>query len=883
MSSIYFGTFETDTTTACATLDLGGTVKITNLGTPVSSDDIANQSYVESVLAVFDAKQSCKYATVSNISDFTTKATVEAALDPVSASAPTLVDGDRVLVKDQSTLTQNGIYSWNNGAGELQRASDHDGTPAGEVSGGNHTFVEQGDTLESSSWMITGSESLTIGVSDIVWVLWTGANAVTDHTQLEPSSIGTYTHAQIDTHIADSTIHYLQTAIDHDNISNNGGAGSHATIDSHISNTSNPHSVTFAQVTPTTTKGDIIVHNGTSSTRLGIGTDGYALTADSTQTEGIAWKASTATLTLEGEVELPRMYQAVDGGAAAASTFGETVCFSGDGSVLVIYSRESTTSAATNHSIHFYTRSGTTYSLSQATNLSTPLTQYGWPMAVSDDGTYVAIQGSTVSKNTVLVWRQSSPGVWTDDTSGGFNAINNGASSSSVMYSLSFDTTGTYLAVGATNVIGTISYADVWERGADWSTRTNRFAQNDNTRTAYSLAQLSYDGSYLLWSRQDDSVSSQQGQVTVHLKSTSYSTTPQKTIVYSNDHAWTGTANVVIGINNDGSEIALLWPGTSPEVVFYTRSGTKWERSSKYISLSTNVHSTVNVNKFVGWSTDGNSIALQLGQGDLSSRSSIWIYTRKTSSSQFVPLQKFWNPQASALTSDIDYGFTHDTLLRCVASSITKAFDYVAATNVISTVTNNSVVICRKGTTHWLSQTTTMNDNAISCGLTSGEYYYDQTGQVRRVLATDGTVVPLPEFASYFSDSASMTSSVRSAFEYYYAEDTTNSSSSTFPSTLLTLSETITAGDWNIMATIVYNSNSNNDGCEWILYDNTGASTLRYSYQETSEATGTTYFTFKCQQTYTAGTRSISLIIDNNNGWSGTVNWYFLNILMYKV
>lgn len=882
MSSIYFGSFETDTTTACATLDLGGTVKIINLGTPVSSDDIASQSYLESILSVFDAKQSCKYATVSNISNFTVKATVEAALDPVSASAPTLVDGDRVLVKDQSTLTQNGIYSWNNGAGELQRASDHDGTPVGEVSGGNHTFVEQGDTLESSSWMITGSETLTIGVSDIVWVLWTGANAVTDHTQLEPSSIGTYTHAQIDSHIADSTIHYLQTAIDHNNIANNGGAGSHAAIDSHISNTSNPHSVTFSQVTPTTTKGDIIVHNGTSATRLGVGADGYALTADSTQTEGIAWKATTTSLTLQGEVELPRMYQAITGAGAASPNYGECVRLSGDGSVLVIYSKATTTGAATNHSIHFYTRSGTTYSLSQATNLSTTTSQTGWPMAISNDGTYVAIQGSSANRNTVQVWRQSSPGVWTDDTSGGFNAINNGASGASIMNSLSFDTTGTFLAVGATDSGSTISYADAWERGANWGTRTNRFAQNDNTRVNWSFVQLSYDGVYLLWSRQDNNVSSQQGQATVHLKTTAYATTPQKTIVYSTEHYWLGSINISIAVNNDGSEIALFFPSSGAEVLFYTRSGTTWTRSIKQISFPIAIiNSTSNVNKIVGWSTDGNSIAFQLGQGDSTTRSAIWIYSRKTSTSQFVPVQKFWNPQASAISSNIDYGY--QVSLTNSSSSITKAFDYVAAANIISTVTNRSVVVCRKGTSHWLSQTTTMNDNAISCGLTSGQYYYDQTGQVRRVLATDGTVIARPEFASFFDESTTLSSPFPSAFDYYYTEDTTNSSSSTFPSTLLTLSNTIAAGDWIVMATIVYNSNSTNNGCVWRLYDNTDAVSLRLSYQETSDNGGATYFTFKCRKTYTSGTRSISLIIDNNNGWSGTVNWYFLNILMYKV
>ncbi|MHC5062297.1 MAG: hypothetical protein ACYTFK_14670, partial [Planctomycetota bacterium] len=68
------------------------------------------------------------------------------------------------------------------------------------------------------------------------------------------SNIGSNTHVQIDTHIADGTLHFLEADIDHTNIQNI-GTNSHAQIDSHIANTSshiantsNPHSVTHAQL-----------------------------------------------------------------------------------------------------------------------------------------------------------------------------------------------------------------------------------------------------------------------------------------------------------------------------------------------------------------------------------------------------------------------------------------------------------------------------------------------------------------------------------------------------------------------------------------------------------------------------------------------------------
>jgi hypothetical protein len=45
----------------------------------------------------------------------------------------------------------------------------------------------------------------------------------------------------------------------------------------------------FDALSPTTAKGDLIVHNGTNNVALTAGTDGYALVADSTQTSGIKW------------------------------------------------------------------------------------------------------------------------------------------------------------------------------------------------------------------------------------------------------------------------------------------------------------------------------------------------------------------------------------------------------------------------------------------------------------------------------------------------------------------------------------------------------------------------------------------------------------------
>ena len=70
------------------------------------------------------------------------------------------------------------------------------------------------------------------------WQQTTPASGVTDHTLL--SNIGTNTHAQIDTHIGDATIHFTEGSIDHTNITNV-GTNTHAQIDTHIATGSPLH------------------------------------------------------------------------------------------------------------------------------------------------------------------------------------------------------------------------------------------------------------------------------------------------------------------------------------------------------------------------------------------------------------------------------------------------------------------------------------------------------------------------------------------------------------------------------------------------------------------------------------------------------------------
>ena len=179
-----------------AAQDMGG-FKITNLATPTASTDGATKGYVDSVSAGLDPKESVRVATTANIADL-------AAGAPNVVDGITLVAGDRVLVKDQTTQTLNGLYvvttAGTGSDGAWVRSDDHDGSPANEVSGGNYTFVEQGTISANLGFVLTGDGNLTLGVDNIIWTQFTGAGSFNAGAGLSQSG------SDLDVNVDDATI-----------------------------------------------------------------------------------------------------------------------------------------------------------------------------------------------------------------------------------------------------------------------------------------------------------------------------------------------------------------------------------------------------------------------------------------------------------------------------------------------------------------------------------------------------------------------------------------------------------------------------------------------------------------------------------------------------
>jgi len=157
-----------DLTVPTADYAFGG-FKITGLADPISNQDAATKYYVDNVAQGLDTKASVVAATTANI-------TLSAAqtIDGVS-----IVAGDRVLVKNQTTQSQNGLYLAS--ASAWTRTTDAD-TWAELVSA--YVFVESGTTQSDTGWVCTVNAGGTLGTTAVTWTQFSGAGTYTAGTGL---------------------------------------------------------------------------------------------------------------------------------------------------------------------------------------------------------------------------------------------------------------------------------------------------------------------------------------------------------------------------------------------------------------------------------------------------------------------------------------------------------------------------------------------------------------------------------------------------------------------------------------------------------------------------------------------------------------------------
>lgn len=139
--------------------------RITNLGAPIGSSDAVNRAYVDQVGAGLSVKEAVIAATTASIASTYSGApsltlTVTGTGTPSFDGISIATTGTRVLIKDQATASENGIYTLTTAANTgvsavFTRATDYDASA--EVGAGTFVFVQSGTTNGSKQFVQTTS------------------------------------------------------------------------------------------------------------------------------------------------------------------------------------------------------------------------------------------------------------------------------------------------------------------------------------------------------------------------------------------------------------------------------------------------------------------------------------------------------------------------------------------------------------------------------------------------------------------------------------------------------------------------------------------------------------------------------------------------------
>ena len=142
--------------------------RVVNVSDPTGAQDAATKGYVDAVKQALDIKDSVRVATTANINIAT------ALNDGDTIDGVSLEDGDRVLVKNQTTQGENGIYV----VGSTP-ARSADANTAAELTGGTFVFVEEGTVGADNGYVFTHNGTpATFGTTAMPVAQFSGAGQV---------------------------------------------------------------------------------------------------------------------------------------------------------------------------------------------------------------------------------------------------------------------------------------------------------------------------------------------------------------------------------------------------------------------------------------------------------------------------------------------------------------------------------------------------------------------------------------------------------------------------------------------------------------------------------------------------------------------------------
>jgi hypothetical protein len=136
-------------------------------GTPTDAAHAATKGYVDAARQGLDVKESVRVATTGPID-------ISGTIFGQVVDGVTLGGGDRILVKNQTDPSENGIYIVQ-GVGTF-RTEDAD--TSAKVTPGMFTFVEEGSTNGDSGWVLTTNATITLDTTELTFAQFSGAGSI---------------------------------------------------------------------------------------------------------------------------------------------------------------------------------------------------------------------------------------------------------------------------------------------------------------------------------------------------------------------------------------------------------------------------------------------------------------------------------------------------------------------------------------------------------------------------------------------------------------------------------------------------------------------------------------------------------------------------------
>lgn len=159
-----------------------GNNKLTTLATPTDNTDAANKAYVDNLIASLPSAYKYRNVKVATTGDITLSNPATSTIDGISVST-----GDRVLVHNQNTPAQNGIYVFDTSSTAMVRATDSD---AWDELVGSLVYVDQGSAQAEYRYFCTSNSGGTLGSTAVTYTQDTSGTLAVSNFVFEETPSG---------------------------------------------------------------------------------------------------------------------------------------------------------------------------------------------------------------------------------------------------------------------------------------------------------------------------------------------------------------------------------------------------------------------------------------------------------------------------------------------------------------------------------------------------------------------------------------------------------------------------------------------------------------------------------------------------------------------